>query len=238
MVVECLEGDALPNGLRRADHPSGGRLACAGSGRRLQLTFRTLAQSLVAAGQGNAILRLGWEFGGGWNLWAVKTLTDAANYAAYWRQMVTTMRAIAPSLKFDWNPVCGSQPVDPEAAYPGDAYVDYIGVDVYDQSWITNYSDPVARWSDFLTTQWGLTCHRDFAAAHGKLMAFPEWALALRTDGHGGGDDPYFIQRMYNWIAQNNVGYHAYFEYDASDGRHRLVTGQFPNGALEFQTLF
>ena len=51
-------------------------------------------------------------------------------------------------------------------------------------------------------------------------------------------DDPYFIQRMYNWIAQNNVGYHAYFEYDASDGWHRLVAGQFPKGALEFQTLF
>jgi len=47
-------------------------------------------------------------------------------------------------------------PSIPRSAYPGDAYVDYIGIDVYDQSWCTNYSDPAARWNDALNAQWAL----------------------------------------------------------------------------------
>ena len=33
--------------------------------------FQKLAQTLVAHGQGNAILRLGWEFNGSWFAWAI-----------------------------------------------------------------------------------------------------------------------------------------------------------------------
>ena len=145
------------------------------------------------------------------------------------------MRAVAPNLAFDWNPVWGWQSVDPTLAYPGDAYVDYIGIDVYDQSWCTNYSDPAARWNDALNAQWGLTWHRDFAAAHGKPMSFPEWGVATRSDGHGGGDAPYFVQKMTQWIAQNNVGYQVYFDFDAPDGAHDLMDGSFPNSAAAFK---
>jgi Glycosyl hydrolase family 26 len=200
--------------------------------------FRTLARHLEAAGQGNAILRLGWEFGGSWSRWAVKTPADAASYAAYWRQIVTTMRAVAPSLAFDWNPIAGRQPVNPETAYPGDAYVDYIGIDVYDQGWSSGWKDPVKRWADFRSTRWGLDWHRAFASAHGKPMSFPEWGLTIRDDGHGGGDDPYFIRMMKVWIAQNDVAYHVYFDYDAPDGAHNLRNGRFPNGASAFRELF
>jgi hypothetical protein len=213
---------------------TGGTLAEGASG-TYNAYFKTLAQNLLAAGQGNAILRLGWEFGGGWYHWHVANTTDAANYAAYWRQIVTTMRAVAPNLAFDWNPVWGWQSVDPTLAYPGDAYVDYIGIDVYDQSWCTNYTDPAARWNDAINAQWGLTWHRDFAAAHGKPMSFPEWGVATRSDGHGGGDAPYFVQKMTQWIAQNNVGYQVYFDFDAPDGAHDLMDGSFPNSAAAFK---
>ncbi len=213
---------------------TGGSLAEGAAG-TYNAHFEKLAENLVATGQSNAILRLGWEFGGGWYHWAVSNQTDAANYAAYWRQIVTTMRAAAPNLSFDWNPIWGWQSVDPTAAYPGDAYVDYIGIDVYDQSWTTNYTDPVARWNDAVTAQWGLTWHRNFAAAHNKPMSFPEWGVAIRSDGHGGGDAPYFIQQMTQWIAQNNVGYHVYFAFDAPDGAHDLMDGSFPNAAAAFK---
>jgi hypothetical protein len=216
---------------------SGGSLAQGASG-AYNAHFKTLAQNLVAAGQGNAILRLGWEFGGGWYAWAVKTTADAANYAAYWRQIVTTMRSVAPNLQFDWNPIWGWQQVNPELAYPGDAYVDMVGIDVYDQSWISNYTDAVARWNDALTANWGLQWQRDFAAEHGKPMSFPEWGLAIRDDGHGGGDDPYFIQQMASWIAQNNVAYHVYFDVDVSDGQHQLTDSVFAQSAPVFLGLF
>ena len=216
---------------------TGGSLAQGATG-AYNFHFQKLAQTLVAQGQPNAILRLGWEFSGGWYDWSVKTSADAANFAAYWRQIVNTMRATAPGLKFDWNPVWGYQPVSPELSYPGDSYVDYIGIDHYDCSWIADYKNPVARWDEFQNHKWGAKWHRDFAAAHGKPMTFPEWGVTIRPDGHGGGDAPYFIEQMHKWISQNNVAYHLYFEYDAPDGKHRLMTGQFPLSAAKFKELF
>jgi hypothetical protein len=200
--------------------------------------FRKLAQNLVATGQGDATLRLGWEFGGGWYHWAIKNAADAANYAAYWRQTVTTMRSVAPNLKFDWNPIWGWQSVDPTLAYPGDNYVDTVGLDVYDQSWVQNYQDPAARWNDALSAPWGLNWQRDFASTHKKSMSFPEWGVAIRDDGHGGGDNPAFIQQMASWISQNNVTYYSYFEFDAPDGKHSLTDGNFPKAAAIFKQLF
>ena len=42
--------------------------------------FATLAQTLVSYNEGNAILRLGWEFNGNWFAWAVTDSQDAENY--------------------------------------------------------------------------------------------------------------------------------------------------------------
>ncbi|MDQ2968350.1 MAG: hypothetical protein M3R37_08550, partial [Actinomycetota bacterium] len=201
--------------------------------------FQKLAQTLVAHGQGNAILRLGWEFNGSWYKWFAGS--DPASFAAYWRQIVTTMRAVSPGLRFDWCPTLGANNMwstGVEPAYPGDAYVDYIGTDVYDQSWATNGSDPAVRWNDFLTQQNGLNWVSSFASAHGKPIAIPEWGLSIRSDGHGGGDNAYFIQHMYDWINAHNVAYQMYFEFNASDGSHRLMLSQFPVGAAKFRELF
>ena len=61
--------------------------------------------------------------------WSVASSTDAANFVAFWRQIVTTMRAVpGAKFKFLWNPNSGSPTTyTPDQAYPGDAYVDYVG---------------------------------------------------------------------------------------------------------------
>src|SRR4051794_17199403 len=71
--------------------------------------FRGLAQRLVREGEGNAILRVGWEFNGGWFPWRADR--DPKAFAAYWRRIVTTMRSVpgAQGLRFDWNPGAGPQ---------------------------------------------------------------------------------------------------------------------------------
>ena len=199
--------------------------------------FVALAHNLIDNGQANATLRLGWEFNGSWYKWSAAS--DPASFAAYWRQIVTAMRSVpGQHFEFDWCPTLGKASVAPDRAYPGDAYVDYVGADVYDNSWIADYHDPVARWKDFVTQAYGLQWQSDFATAHGKPMTFPEWGLSTRSDGHGGGDDPYFIQQMYDWISAHDVVHADYFEYDASDGRHSLMNGQFPKAAAKFQALF
>ena len=222
---------------------SGGSLAEGASG-AFNDQFRLLALKLVAGGQGGATLRIGPEFNGNWFRWNILVPNGAADFAAYWRQIVNTMRAVPGAhFKFDWCPNDGSsyangQPVDAAAAWPGDAYVDYVGLDVYDQSWSPNRADPAARWNEFLTQPNGLRWHRDFAAAHGKPMTFPEWGLANRTDGYGGGDTPYFIEQMYEWIRTNNVAYHMYFEYADSNADYKIFAGTMPNSARRFVELF
>ena len=217
--------------------PSTGGTLQAGAGGDYNSHFVALAHNLIDNGQANATLRPGWEFNGSWYKWSAAS--DPAAFAAYWRQIVNAMRSVpGQHFEFDWCPTLGKASVAPDRAYPGDAYVDYVGADVYDNSWIANYRDPAARWNDFVTQPYGLQWQSDFAAAHGKPMTFPEWGLSTRSDGHGGGDDPYFIQQMYDWIRTHDVAHADYFEYDAPDGRHSLMNGQFPNAAAKFRALF
>jgi hypothetical protein len=218
--------------------PASGATLVEGAKGSYNSTFARLAQRFVDHGQGNAIIRLGWEFNGNWYSWSA--INDPRSFALYWQQVVGSMRKVAPGLRFDWSPVLGSSsPFPLENAYPGDAYVDFIGMDVYDQGWGTGWEDPAKRWNTMLTQSYGLQWHRDFAAQHGKQMTYPEWALAQRSDGHGGGDNPLFIEKMHDWIAGNNVAYHMYFEFDVSSGeKHEMMSGNFPTAALRFLELF
>ncbi|PWU18671.1 MAG: hypothetical protein C5B48_14505 [Candidatus Rokuibacteriota bacterium] len=200
--------------------------------------FRQLARKLRRIGLGNAILRLGWEFSGDWYPWSVHDNEQAVEFAGYWRHVVRAMRGVSPALRFDWNPAHGWRPFDINRSYPGNAYVDYIGLDVYDQGWQPDFANPQVRWADLVNGDGGLAWHRSFARQHGKPMSFPEWGLSLRSDGHGGGDDPYFIDRMHDWFVANRIAYQIYFEFDAPDGEHRLMVGHFPNGAEAFRERF
>ncbi|MEA2221983.1 MAG: hypothetical protein QOH83_359 [Solirubrobacteraceae bacterium] len=222
---------------------SGGTLAEGAAG-AYNDRFRILALALVAGGDGAATLRLGWEFNGNWYRWSIGVANGPAHYAAYWRQIVTTMRSVpGANFKFDWCPNNGGSTVNGKqlsaaGAYPGDAYVDYVGMDIYDQSWSAQHADPSARWKEYVTKQDGLGWQRDFAAAHGKQLTFPEWGLARRQDGNGGGDSPYFIERMYEWIRTNPVAYHNYFEFSDSALDAALFDGKSPNASKRFVELF
>lgn len=237
--------------------------------------WTTLAQRIVSAGlANNIIIRLGHEFNATWYTWGCATEADALNYAAYWRQIVTTIRAVpgTANIKFDW---CGTNvwtSYAVEKAYPGDAYVDYIGCDIYDQSWAANTypytvmtypydtTAPTAAtrqanaWAASSGTQNnGLAVWKNLAVAHGKPLTIPEWGSTARYDEgvfetpqHGGLDNPYYIQKMYDFIQDpaNNVYYHSYFDIPAGDGHHQLTqlpgesATEFPNAAKRFRELF
>jgi len=184
--------------------------------------FVTLAQTLVADGEANADLRLGWEFTGNWYAWSAMTPAADANFAHYFDQIVTAMRSVpGENFKFVWNPSARSftaKGSTVEAAYPGNAFVDYIGLDSYDQSWLTPHTRAVS-WS--LTTLPALTAAANFAAAMGKPLAMTEWGLAT-TAKNGFGDDPLYIKSMIDWLANpaHNVVYESYFDssYDTITG--------------------
>ena len=217
-----------------------GTLAQAATG-AYNLYYVTLAQTLVNGGQANAYLRLGWEFDGSWMAWAATTPNAESEFALYFQQIVTSMRSVAgQNFRFEWNPDAGAfteSGYSVATAYPGDAYVDVIGLDAYDQSWATPQTSANA-WNQ--TTLPTLRAAAQFASSHGKPLAFPEWGLAIRSDGHGLGDDPFFINQMASWMQNpaNDVLYETYFD-DNSGGVNSLITGgAFPNGLAAFSADF
>jgi hypothetical protein len=199
--------------------------------------YVTLAQTLVAAGQGNAYLRLGWEFDGGWMPWNATTPSAEAAYAAYFDQIVTAMRTVpGAAFRFVWNPDAGAftqSGYNVALAYPGSAFVNVIGLDAYDQTWVSPQT-PANAWSQ--TTAPTLVAAQHFAAAQAKPLAFPEWGVALRSDGHGLGDDPLFVSNLVAWMKSpaNDVAYETYFDANSGGVDSDLTGGAFPNALAAF----
>jgi hypothetical protein len=99
-----------------------------------------------------------------------------------------------PRLRMVWNPQGFGAPNVPgnsaQAYYPGDAYVDVIGNDLYD---IRGHG---ATWA---------AADALYKAHPGKAYAFPEWGL-------WGFDDPQFVRRMAAWVKQHRrVEFIAYY---------------------------
>jgi len=199
--------------------------------------YAAVAQQLVKGGDGSATIRLGWELNGNWFSWSGEK--SPAAFVAAWRQAVTAMRNVPGAhFTFDWNTSLGFS--DPTQMYPGDGYVDLIGADVYDASYSSAYpsTDHTAVWANMLSESWGLNWLAGFAAEHGKRISIPEWGVQWLCNGHGGGDDPYFIQQMHNWIASHDVAYEAYFNDDLNScNNSALNDGRFPQAAAEYKKL-
>jgi hypothetical protein len=99
-----------------------------------------------------------------------------------------------PKLRIVWNPQGFGAPDVPgnaaQAYYPGDAYVDVVGDDLYD---IRGHG---ATWT---------AAEKLYTAHPGKPFAFPEWGL-------WGVDDPAFVRDMAKWVrTHRRMEFIAYF---------------------------
>lgn len=202
--------------------------------------YKVVAERLSKTRLGDPIIyvRTGWEFNGGWFPWTVHN-GRGDDFIAAFRQFVTTFRSVSPRFRFDWCPVWGDQvrgndgkPAPLGDFYPGDDYVDVIGLDVYDETQYTKIADPKKRWQFYLRRGHGLNWHRDFALKHGKPMSFPEWGV-----GASAGDDPYFVEQFHRWIQSNNVVYHTYWN-STSSYKGKLSTDAYPLAGAKYKELF
>ena len=221
--------------------------------------WKNLANNLAYYGLHWAYLRLGWEMDGGWFAWRAQPGSGReANFAGCFRRIVQVMRAAQPAnqWKFVWNPNAGAwDKTYLDKVWPGDAYVDVVAIDLYDQSWALNtYPYPSTCDSTCRLTRqqnaWNnyskpLLLLRDYARAHGKAFALPEWGLSLRSDGRGGGDNPYYIRKMHEFITSsyNNVAFQSYFDVTLGAEHHKIspadgTTTKFPQAAELFRQLF
>lgn len=194
---------------------------------------RAIAAAMVAAGRGDDIIRPGWEHNSALHPWSA--LDDPVLYASAFRRVVQVMRSVpgAEHLKFDWNYACNGPALDLRA-YPGDDYVDVIGVDCYDRTLFRQYLDPIDRFDFFYNRPFGFKWLSEFSQEHGKPIGIAEWGVSSRHLEGAEHDNPVYIHRLLSWIAANDVAYFNYFERDVGI-RHRLMTGQYPKSAARYR---
>ncbi len=176
--------------------------------------FYDLGKLLVKDGLSNTIIDLGREMNGAWYEWsedrAPSSEPDA--YILAWRQIVTTMRSVpGQHFKFLWTVYMTNTSV--AECWPGSAYVDYIGTDIFDWYGGVNYTYPhtasgaldhAEKWQQILTTEpGGLNWMAAFSRATGKPIIIPEWGLDFHT--FGGQDDPLFITNMMAWMKAHDA---------------------------------
>lgn len=209
--------------------PVGGSWAAAARG-DYDEHWRRAGERLVATGQAGAMLRGAHEFNGDWFHYGVSA-REVDDFVTAWRRWVEVMRTV-PGARFTfvWNPTVGTEHLrHPDDAYPGDQWVDVIGLDVYDgwysRGWVPGVDAPPDGeerdrvWSRLLDGERGLRWWHRYSSAHAKPLAFPEWGLRtwLESDGtcHGGGDDPRFVERMHELITDPDwaVVAHAFWEH-------------------------
>ncbi len=209
--------------------------------------YRSGVQQIKAARFNGVIIRLGWEYDGNWMPWSAAG--NEALWARAYRHVHDVIRSVIPNARFDLTGDVGFMPNE-VSAYPGDAYVDIIGMDVYDKSLNAPWNPSTKSWVDpraaFNTELSSLNYQRNFAIAHGKQVSYPEWALATggaESPNSAGSDNPTFIQGMYDWMnslpgsGPGSLAYQSYFNEDTSnDGNHML--SHFPNAQARFRALF
>ena len=179
--------------------------------------WRTFGTTIRNSGISHrTVIRLAWEFNGNWYKWSAR---NPAQFAACWRHVQKAAESTAPALRWDWNVNRGPSPlgIDARKAYPGDAYVDFIGIDSYD-GWPGVRS--ARDWREHYYGAYGLRFWANFARAHGKKLSVPEWGVYPGTAwaGHNGGDNPYYVAQMFGFFRKHakELAYEAYFNEPAS----------------------
>jgi hypothetical protein len=172
-------------------------------------------------------VRTGEEFNGNWMPWSAAGREQ--DFVKAYRHFVEAFRSISSRFRFEWNVNIRETRMNPVDAYPGDDYVDVVGMDFYyNIKW--NPTDPVTAWNEMVSGQYGLQWLEEFAAARKKPTAYPEWGVNF--DGAG----PY-IERAAQWFSRHNVLYQSVWNSnDAFAGK--LTDDQYPRAAATYLKSF
>jgi hypothetical protein len=172
-----------------------------------------LATNLVKSGFSHSVIRLGAEMNGTWNTGSLgTTVASWKQWGQCFAQEVKTMRAVPGThLLFDWNVNANYRNIPLADFYPGNGYVNIIGIDAYDSSGISLPAvGSSSRWAALAGEPEGLNALKAFAAANGKPLSIPEWGTVTTQ-----GDDGNYVTHMGAFVKANNVAYQSWF--DAGD---------------------
>lgn len=173
--------------------------------------WRDFGSLMVEHGRGDSVVRLGWEMNEATMGWRG---LDTADYLACYRRAADNLRTTNPQVVLDWTinahhtpaALCGGLSTN---CYPGDEYVDIIGIDNYDHH---PWSPTKAAFDRTAAAPEGLDWLFAFARAHDKLFSVGEWGIMPTADA--GQDNPDFVTWMHGWFADHapRLAYEAYFQ--------------------------
>ncbi len=210
----------------------------------------------------NIYLRIGWEMDGGWEPWySTGDSGMAAAFVSAFQRVATVARGVAGiTVKTVWCPsVINWTAVDLTTTYPGDAYVDVVGPDLYSPC----YPGELHDWSSGVNVSsatiwaastinrehfwdypgatewviqggWGLTAAINFAKAHGKAFGLSETGAGNNGGSTGPtdeGDFPNFLAaRLSAAVAQGvTIAFVNVWDINVSDGKWLFSDGSKPN---------
>ncbi|MBL7500719.1 beta-mannanase [Frankia sp. CNm7] len=204
--------------------------------------WKQFGRYLVNIGRPSTIVRLAWEFNGDWFPWSVSN-TNPDTWKRCFQQVVSAIRSTDPQVRIDWT--MNRHSGQPYEVYPGDSYVDIVGVDVYDM-WPQSVDE--AGWASQCNSSAGLCDVIRFAKQHGKQFSVSEWGVVGKSDtgagraGQAGGDNPFFIKKMYDTFKANagDLAYETYFNSAEANNVHSslLNPNENPNAASTYASLW
>lgn len=227
-----LQVDLIPTPLVNVEDPLSWEESCAQGDFNSYATV--LGKSLVAAGLENSVLRIGPEMNGIWEEdYVGPTVEEQHLWAECFANEVTALReASGEKFLIDWdaNACVGDIPF--ANYYPGNAYVDILGLDIYDVSCLTPKSRQTFK--QLSEVRLGITTFENFAAARGKPMSFPEWGLKKYPNG----DDAAYIDGMGAIFDRRDVAFETYFNVDVKIRPYLPLGRQTPLALAAFKKWF
>jgi VCBS repeat-containing protein len=210
-------------------------------------TFADMAEA-IAENQTEEVnpllyVRLGWEATNAYP-WNVHSGPDKAldeslveDYIDAFQHVATIFRSVDDRFQIEWNQNYSNQDAngvyyDLNKLYPGDEFVDVVGVDAYNVARFSGQDDPASAWDYKLNAPYGLDWFSDFAAEHGKPLALTEWGID--SDDFGS-----YVDNLAEFVRTNNVIYTNYWNADArTNGNDTLTDGSKPATAAAIASEF
>jgi beta-mannanase len=232
--------DLIPQSVSRNSDPLAWEKPCASGDYNQYAT--TLAGDLVSYGAGKIVVRLGAEANGSWEADYVGTTSaEMSDWAKCYANEVTAMRAVAGThFLFVWNPNSCTADLPIDKWYPGNSYVDIIGIDIYDKDCETLKTVSQEGWAAYSTDSASrgatdpnfpsLANIEAFAVAKGKPLSFPEWGLSA------GSDDTTYVTKIAHLFNSGDFAFESYF--DVSDSGVTPLGAKVPNATAAYARAF
>ena len=219
----------IPSSLANLQNPLSWEQSCSAGAFDSYAT--QLGTNLVHAGLQNSVIRLGPEMNGRWEDDYIGNTTREQNlWASCFANEVTALRqATGEHFLIDWNVNACVENIPYAHFYPGNSYVDVLGLDLFDESCIA----PKASYTfqQLADEPASLKEFEAFAVAKRKPMSLPEWGFL-----HGPAKDhPGYFNGIGSTFTKGDFAFETYFDFQTP---HPLLGSRTPLSLAAFQKWF